>query len=99
MTTMCLLVCAMSPWMFSNVFPNKASKTPTTKNSTFVMAASKQFLVDFILKSPHLGEDNDLHGALLEVGMDKFSTVASFNCMNFVVGLKWVGCHGLYNDA
>src|ERR1700737_4501330 len=52
------------------------------------MAASKQFLANHILKSPLLGEKNHLHGASLEVVIDKFSTLASLNCTNFVAGSK-----------
>jgi hypothetical protein len=67
---------------------NEVAKTPTAKNSAIVMAASKQFLADYILKSPFPGEKNHLHGASLEVVMDKFSTLASPNCRNFVAGSK-----------
>lgn len=52
---------------------NEVSKTPTAKNSTIVMEANKQFMVDYILKSPLYGEKNHLHEALLEVVMNKFS--------------------------
>ena len=56
---------------------NEVSIIPIPKNSTIVMVASKQFLVDYILKSPILGEINQLHGILLDVIIDKFSTLAS----------------------
>ena len=59
---------------------NEVSKTPTAKNSTIVMEANKQFMVDYILKSPLYGEKNHLHEALLEVVMNKFS---------ILVGSKW----------
>ena len=52
------------------------------------MLASKQFLIDYILKSPMLGANNHLHGISLEVAMDKFSTLASPNYMNFVTDSK-----------
>lgn len=52
------------------------------------MTESKKFLVDFILKSPLPRQKNHLHGASLEVVMDKFSTLASPNYKNFVVGFK-----------
>ena len=56
---------------------NEVAKTLTAKNSIIVMAAIKQFMVDYILKSPLLGEKNHLHGASLKVVMDKFSIMAS----------------------
>ena len=67
---------------------NEVMKTPTAKNSVIVMAASKKFLVDYLLKSPSNGEGYYLAGSLLEVVMDKFSTLASPNCRNIVSGSK-----------
>jgi hypothetical protein len=52
------------------------------------MAASKQFLADYLLKSPANVEGHHLVGSSLEVVMDKFSTLASPNCRNFVSGSK-----------
>ena len=63
-------------------------KTPTATNSAIVMAASKQFLADYLLRSPTIGENHHLVGSSLEVVMDKFSTLASPNCRNFVSGSK-----------
>ena len=57
-------------------------------NFANVMVASKQFLVDYILKSPLPGEKNHLHGASIENVMDKFSTLASPTYKNFVAGAK-----------
>jgi hypothetical protein len=67
---------------------NKVLKTPTAKNSAIVMAASKQFLADYLLKSPANVESHHLVGSSLEVVMDKFNTFASPNCRNFVSGSK-----------
>ena len=63
-------------------------KTPTAKNSAIVIATSKTFLAYYLLKSPSNGEGHHLAGSSLEVVMDKFSTLASQNCRNFVSGSK-----------
>jgi hypothetical protein len=68
---------------------NEVLKTPTIKNSTIVIAASKQFLADYLLKSPANVEGHYLVGSSLEVVMDKFNTLASPNCCNFVSGSKF----------
>ncbi len=44
------------------------------------MAASKQFLADYLLKSPASGGKHHLVGSFPEVVMDKFSILASPNC-------------------
>ena len=44
------------------------------------MATIKQFLADYLFKSPASGENHQLVGSSLEVVMDKFSTLASSNC-------------------
>lgn len=69
-------------------FANEVSKTSIIKNSTIVMVASKQFMFDYILKSPLSRELNHHHGASLEVVMDRFSTLAYPNYMKFMVGSK-----------
>jgi hypothetical protein len=56
---------------------NEVLKTPTTTNSAIVMAASKQFLADYLLRSPTIEEGHHLVGSSLEVMMDKFSTLAN----------------------
>ena len=58
-------------------------KTPNAKNSAIIMATSRKFLVNYLLKSPSNDESSPL-----EVVMDKFSTLASPNCCNFVSGSK-----------
>ena len=63
-------------------------KTPPAKNSAIVMATSKTFIADYLLKSPSNGEGHYLVGSSMEVVMDKFSTLASPNCCNFVSGSK-----------
>ena len=63
-------------------------KTPTVRNSAIVMAASKKFLADYLLKSSSNGEGHHLAGSSLEVVMDKFNALASPNCRNFVLGSK-----------
>ena len=67
---------------------NEVSKSPTSKNSMIVMIANKQLMVDYIQKSFPPIEKNHLHRASLEVVMNIFSTLASPNSMNFVVGSK-----------
>jgi hypothetical protein len=67
---------------------NEVLKTPTTKISAIVMAASKQFLADYFLKSPANVEGHHLIGSSLKLVMDKFSTLSSPNCRNFVSGSK-----------
>lgn len=56
-------------------------KIPTAQNSTIVMTASKQFLANYLLKSPSHGEGHHLKGASLEIVLDKFTTLASSNFM------------------
>jgi hypothetical protein len=67
---------------------NEVIKTSTAKNSTIVMATSKKFLADYLLKTPSNAEGHHLVGESLEVVMDKFSTLASPNCRNYVSGSK-----------
>ena len=67
---------------------NKVLKTPTAKNSAIIMAASKQFLADYLLKSSTSSKNHHLVGSSLEVVMDKFSTLASPNYRNFESGSK-----------
>jgi hypothetical protein len=74
---------------------NEVMKTPTAKNSAIVMAASKQFLAVYLLKSPSNGEGHHLVGESLEVVMDKYSILASPNCRNFVSGSKRFVCSGM----
>ena len=66
----------------------KVMKTSNAKKNLIVMAANKKFLADYFLKSPSNGEGHHLAGSSLEVVMDKFSTLASPNCRNFVSGSK-----------
>jgi hypothetical protein len=67
---------------------NEVLKTPTTKNSAIVMAASKKKLVDYLLKSPANVEGHYVVGSSLEVVINKFSTFTSPNSHNFVSGSK-----------
>lgn len=41
-------------------------KTSTAKNSAIVMAMSKQFLIDYLLKSPSNGKDDHMAYLSLE---------------------------------
>ena len=50
------------------------------------MAASKKFLLDYLLKSPSNGDEHHLGGSSLEVVIDTFNYLASPNCRNFVLG-------------
>jgi hypothetical protein len=52
------------------------------------MAASKQFLADYLLKSPANVEGHHLVGSSIEVVMDKFSTLASSNCHKLCIWIK-----------
>ena len=81
-------VCRESLDMAFLCVANEVSKTSIIKNSTIVMAASKQFMFDYILKSPLHRELNHRHGASLEVVTDRFSTLAYPNYMKFMVGSK-----------
>ena len=63
---------------------NEVLKTPITKSSAIIMAASKQFLANYLLKSPASGESHHLVGSSLDVVMDKFNTLASPTYRNFV---------------
>ena len=67
---------------------NEVWKTPITKNSTIVMATSKQFLANYVLKSPASDEGHYLVGLFLEVVMDKFKTLAFPNCHQFLYRSK-----------
>ena len=58
---------------------NEVLKTRTSKNSAIVMATSKQFLADYLLKSPASGENHHLVGSFLEMVIDKSSTLVSPN--------------------
>ena len=63
---------------------NEILKIPTAKKLAIVMVASKQFLANYLLKSPASGENHRLVGSSLEVVMDKFNTFASQNCRNLI---------------
>ena len=53
------------------------------------MVANKKHLADYVLKPPWQGEGHHLEGAPLEVVMEKFTTLASPKCQNFVFGSKY----------
>jgi hypothetical protein len=67
---------------------NEVTKTSIAKNSAIVMTTNKQFLTNYLLKSPSNSERHRLTCSSLEVVMDKFSTLASPNCRNFVSDSK-----------
>jgi hypothetical protein len=52
------------------------------------MAASKHFLFDYLLKTLILGEKHHIHGTSLKNVIDKFTTLSSTNCRNFVAGAR-----------
>lgn len=60
-------------------------KTPTQKIA-IVMEMNKQFLIYYLLNSPINGKAHHMVGLLLEVVIDKFTTLASPNCRDFVYG-------------
>ena len=68
---------------------NKVPKSYIAKNFAIVKVASKQFLVEYILKSPLPREENHFHGVSLEIVVDKFSTLASPNYINFLADSKY----------
>jgi hypothetical protein len=78
--------CCESLNMAYQCVANEVMRTPTAKNSAIVMAASKNFVADYLLESPSNGEGHHLAGSSLEVVMDKFSVFVSRNCRNFVSG-------------
>ena len=80
--------CRESLEMTYQCVANEVLKTSTTKNSAIVTASSKKFLADYLLKSPLNGDGHHLAGSSLEVVMDKFNTLASPNCGNFVSNSK-----------
>ena len=63
---------------------NVVIKTPTARNSVIILAMSKKFLADYLLKSPSNGEGHHLASSSLEVVIDKISIFASSNCRDFV---------------
>jgi hypothetical protein len=73
----------------------RSQKHPLPKNSAIVLAVSKQFLADYLLKSPSNSERHHLTCLSLEVVMDKFRVLASPNCRNFVSGSKRFVCSGM----
>jgi hypothetical protein len=67
-------------------FASEVYKTPTAKNFAVVIAASKHFFFDYLLKTQ-----------LLERSiMDKFSTLSSPNYRNFVEEARRFVCNGTY---
>ena len=81
-------ICCESLDMAYHYVANEVLKTPTATKSAIVLGANKQFLADYLLKFPTIGEGHYLVGLSLEVVMDKFSTFASPNCRIFIFGSK-----------
>jgi hypothetical protein len=69
--------CRQSLDMAYECITNEVLKTPTTKNSTIVMAASKQFLADYLLNSSANVKGHHLVGSSLEVVMAKSTLLRS----------------------
>jgi hypothetical protein len=65
-------------------------KISNAKNFAIVMAMSKQFLIDYLLKSPSNGKGHHMAYLLLEVVMDKFSTLTYPNCYNFLSSARYL---------
>ena len=74
---------------------NEVMKTPFAKNFAIVMATSQKFLADYLLKFPSNSEGHHLACSSLEVGIDKFSNLASPNNYNCVSGSKYFVCSGM----
>ena len=86
----CPMVHAMNHWIWcTQCVAIEVTKDTNNKKSIIVMAASKQFLSYHLFESHWNLEGYYLVGSSLEVVMDKFTTLASLNCRNFVVGSKW----------
>ena len=81
-------ICRESLDMAYQCVANEVLKTPIAINSAIVLGVSKQFLANYLLKSPTIGEGHHLVGSSLKVVMDKFSPLTSPNCRNFVSGSK-----------
>ena len=64
----------------------EVQKTPNAKNSAIIMAASKQYLADALIRPTPGG--SHLRGASLDAVMDQFETLTSPNVRNFVSGTK-----------
>ena len=67
---------------------NEVMRTSIEKNFAIVMAPNNIFLVDSLLEFPSNSERHHLACSSLKVVMDKFSTLASPNCCNFILGSK-----------
>lgn len=103
---MCLLSlgCARSPcikmvhivnrWMLLIVCCKRSENT-NAKNFGIVVATTKHFLADWLLKTLSNGDNHHLHEAFLEIDMERFTTLASPNNINFVLGLKRFVCSGM----
>ena len=70
-------VCLDSLDLMYDCVAQEVAKTPNAKNSAIVMAASKKFLADWLLR-PTSGQAH-LQGASLDSVMDKFSNLSSPN--------------------
>ena len=79
-------VCLDSLDLMYDCVAQEVAKTPNAKNSAIVMAASKKFLANWLLR-PTPGQAH-LQGASLDSVMDKFSNLSSPNIRNFVSGCK-----------
>jgi hypothetical protein len=72
---------------------SKVCKTSNAKNSAIVMATSRNFFSDYTLKTPTLGEKHHIQGISLKNVMDKFATLSSPNCRNFVASARRFVCN------
>ena len=72
---------------------NEVMKTSTAKKIALIMATSKKFLADYLLKSPSNGKGHHLANSPLTVVINKFSILASPNCCNFVSGSNRFVCN------
>jgi hypothetical protein len=79
-------VCLDSLDLMCDCVAQEVTTTPNTKNSAIVMASSKKFLADWLLR-PTSGQAH-LQGASLDDVMDKFNNLSSPNIGNFVSGCK-----------
>ena len=74
---------------------SKVYKTPNAKNSTIVMAASRNFFSNYTLKTLTLREKHHIQSISFKNVMDKFAILSSPNCKNFVASARRFVCSNM----
>jgi hypothetical protein len=83
--------------MISGLIAQEVSKTPTAKNSTIAMAASKEFLDKYLIHTGP-GSKKMLWGQELEDVLDKFEHLSSPNLRNTISLCRSGGKKGAYDS-